>query len=373
MKSSRWTDEILDSMRQLGDAKADEAVADVFSLGQADKVSQVMRDLAQNSDLVPADLPPLIRHYFEESDLPPWADMKKIERGNDLLGRYAPQIVTILHCASLPSCYTGAKGVEVLYMSQRISGQVFRRIMETAQFVLDVMDEGGLGPKGRGRRSAQKIRLLHATIRYHMRRSPEWAKMGEMPINQEDLSGTMMSFSVIIPRGLKKLGIDLPVADRDAFYHIWTVVGYFLGIDERLIPKDFEDGSALCDRILDRQAAPSEAGQFVTKALVDYMKEMLPGPALDGVPATLIRHLIGDRFADILSVPPADWTRLALQVPSGINLGYAKIGDNSAIIAKLASQVGILMLKGAVLASNKGQRYQWRLPKAVNEKWGGES
>jgi hypothetical protein len=217
--------------------------------------------------------------------------------------------------------------------------------METAQFLVDALEEGGLGPHGRGRRSAQKIRLLHATIRHFLRHRASWDTSLGMPINQEGLAGTMCSFSVLIPRGLTKLGVDLPPQDREDFFHIWSVIGHLIGVDERLIPRDFHDGEALIDKILDRQWAPSQAGRVITEALITYMQDMLPGPALDGAPPTLIRYLAGDKVADILAVPSADWTSLALQLQSAASFGYGKIGDTSAVAAKLSSQLGLAPAK----------------------------
>ena len=43
--------------------------------------------------------------------------------------------------------------------------RVRQRIFETAQFLFDVLDEESLGEKGRGVRSAQRVRLMHAAIR----------------------------------------------------------------------------------------------------------------------------------------------------------------------------------------------------------------
>ncbi len=360
---SRWTDEFLESMRYEGDPIADAAIAEVFELGQVGRVNELLAELHKNSDAVPADLPPLLRSFFQEmSALPAWADQARMERGNDLFGRYASHVASILHCGSLPVCYGGAKGVEVLYRSKRIHGQVFRRIMETAQFVIDALDEGGLGPQGRGRRSAQKIRLLHATIRHFMRN--DWDMSLGLPINQEDLAATIFSFSVVIPRGLAKLGVDLPKQDRDDYFHIWSVIGHLMGVDERLNPHDFADGAALMDTILTRQWAPSEAGRVVTKALVQYMQDTLPGSALDGAPPTLIRHLTGDELADMLAVPQADWTSLALPLQSTASLGYGKIGDTSALAAKLSNQLGLLLLKSSLGMSNWGNRYDWTIPES---------
>ncbi len=363
---SRWTDEFLESMRYAGDPIADAAISEVFELGQVGRVNELLGDLHKAGDVVPDGFPPLLRSFLQEcSALPVWADQARIERGSDVFGRYAPHVASILHCGSLPVCYGGAKGVEVLYRSKRIHGQVFRRIMETAQFVVDALDHGGLGPQGRGRRSAQKIRLLHATIRHFLRHG--WDMSRGLPVNQEDLAATIFSFSVVVPRGLAKLGVDLSQQDRDAFFHVWTIIGHLMGVDERLNPHDFAGGEALMDTILTRQWAPSQAGRVVTKALIQYMQDTLPGSALDGAPPTLIRHLAGDELADMLSVPHADWTSLALQLQSGANLGYGKIGDTSALAAELSSRLGLLLLTSGVRMSNWGNRYDWTIPESESK------
>jgi hypothetical protein len=363
--SGRWTDEFLESMRTAGDPSADAAIAEAFELGQVGRVNELLAEFHKNSDAVPADLPPRLKNFFQDmSALPDWADQARMERGNDLFGRYAGHMLTILHCYSLPACFAAAKGVEVLYRTKRLQHQVSRRILETGQFLIDVLDEGGLGPHGRGRRSAQKVRLLHATIRHFLRHRTDWDMNLGLPINQEDLAATVCSFSVMVPRGLATLGVDLPTQDRDDFFHIWNVIGHLMGVDERLMPRDFDDGEAMTDKIMRRHWAPSEAGRVITKALLDYMQNMLPGPALDGAPPTLIRYLAGDNVADILAVPPADWTNLALQLQSGVSLGYGKIGDTSAIAAKLSSQLGSIFLKASVGMSNWGNRYDWTIPES---------
>ncbi|MFJ7909518.1 hypothetical protein [Kitasatospora sp. NPDC096204] len=76
-------------------------------------------------------------------------------------------IASILLRGSLPLCCTCGNGAEVLARSQRLTSGVYRRLAETSQFVVDVLDEDGLGPTGHGLRSARKIRLLHATMRHH--------------------------------------------------------------------------------------------------------------------------------------------------------------------------------------------------------------
>lgn len=367
MTTNSWTDELLDRMRGTGDPLGDAAIAETYELGQQEQVRRTLLGFGRNSDTVPDGLPPVLRQYFEETAvLPSWADRALMERGHQLLGRYQSLIASILLCGSLPLCYTCGNGAQVLARSQRLTSGVYRRLMETSQFVVDVLDDDGLGPGGHGVRSAQKIRLLHATMRYHVSRQSDWdAASWGLPINQEDLAGTLMSFSVVVPRGLAALGVELLPEDRDAYFHIWRVVGHVLGVHEQLNAVRFGDGSALLDVILGRQQRSSEAGTVLTKGVTDFVREVLPEPA--GAGPTLIRHLIGDASANLVKVPPADLTGLALQLSSVLDFGYGKAGDTVPLVAQVASQLGLLVFKEGLLLTNKGRRREWQVPTGLTD------
>ncbi|MEU5299437.1 oxygenase MpaB family protein [Streptomyces noursei] len=368
MPAGGWTDELLDRMRKAGDPAADAAIEETYASGEQERVRQALHGFGRNGDAVPDGLPPQLQRYFEQSAvLPDWADPALMDRGRSLLGRYEALVVSTLLCGSLPFCYGCGDGAQVLARSQRLTSGVYRRLMETSQFVVDVLDDGGLGPHGHGLRSAQKIRLLHATMRYHVGRQDDWNSAWGLPVNQEDLAGTLMSFSVAIPNGLVSLGVDLPRADRDAFFHIWRVIGHVLGVDDQLNPVGFDDGAALFETILRRQQKSSEAGIVLTKAVLDFIREVLPGPAFAGVGPTLIRHLIGDRAADMVKVPAADLSNLALQAGSVVNFGYGRAGDGVPLAAKAASELGLAVFKEGLRLTNKGRRYEWQVPTGLTE------
>jgi hypothetical protein len=134
-------------------------------------------------------------------------------------------------------------------------------------------------------------------------------------------------------------------ADRDAFFHIWRVIGQILGVDDTFNQAGFDDGAALWDTILGRQQAPSTAGTALTKGVLDSIREVLPGPAFAGVGPTLIRHLAGDAAADIVDVPPAEITELGVQLGSALNSGYGSAGDAVPIAAKMAGELGLVVFK----------------------------
>ena len=127
--------------------------------------------------------------------------------------------------------------------------------METAQFVVNVCIPGGLESNGRGIITAQKVRLIHAAIRYYIKRH-DWPieEYGE-PINQQDMAGTLQSFSTLIIQGLEKMSIDLTLEEKEGYYHCWRVVGFIMGVEEELNPPTYLEGFALGQAILKDQIA----------------------------------------------------------------------------------------------------------------------
>jgi hypothetical protein len=200
---SRWTDALLDRMRQLGDPLADGPVAAVLERGGVDAVNAMMQTLVRVDQPVPEEMPDEIRAYLVETLLlPDWADMGKIKRGQQLFETWGLEIACCLFCASLPSAYAAAKGVKVLYLTARLDTDARRRVMETGQFLIDVANVGGLDENGKGRRAIQRVRLMHAAVRHLIKARNEltpgmWHPDWGTPINQEDLAGTRMSFSYV--------------------------------------------------------------------------------------------------------------------------------------------------------------------------------
>ncbi|MGQ0776185.1 MAG: hypothetical protein ACT4NY_17455 [Pseudonocardiales bacterium] len=129
-------EELLDSMRQVGDPVADAAIAEVFEMDAVGRVNDLLTGFRRNGEGVPVDLPPLLGQYFAETTtLPDWADTAAIDRGQQLWGRYGPHMATILHAYSLPVCYGWSKAAQVLYRTTRIHTNATRRVVETAQFL----------------------------------------------------------------------------------------------------------------------------------------------------------------------------------------------------------------------------------------------
>src|SRR3954470_3813794 len=285
-----WTDSFLEPMRQTGDPLADAVISELFAKSEVGAVNELMKTLITNEFPEPATLPPSVRSYLEDTDrLPDWANPELIAAGERVFWRYGPKLVLIFHCYALPFDYLGRNGVQVLALTTRLLSNPSRRILEVSQFLVDIMQAGGLtAPGGRGRRAIQKVRLMHAAVRKLAAESPDWKREFGLPVNQEDLAGTLMSFSWVVMDGLDKLGVSLSKSDREAYLHCWLVAGHLLGIRADLLPPDVESAGALSAAIARRQFGPTPEGQQMTKALVQMMADTLPGDVFRNVAPFLI-------------------------------------------------------------------------------------
>ena len=167
MADARWSEVVLDRMRLEGDPLADSTVKAVFDKGTVAAVNELLTKLVRNDD-IPAGPGRLeLADYLRASEqLPSWADAALIRTGENVFLRYGLTSFGILACASLPECYVLRDVAAVLGTTQRLDAHARRRIFETAMMVLAVMAEGGLEPGGSGIRIVQKVRLMHAAVRY---------------------------------------------------------------------------------------------------------------------------------------------------------------------------------------------------------------
>jgi hypothetical protein len=368
--SERWSDGVLNAMRDVGDPVADHAVRKVYEQGQLGPANQLLQLLVRNDRLPMNELPAGLRDYLLSTDIfPPWADRDKIHRGEEIFGQYAVQVVTALFCASLPSAYAARLGVQVLHRTARLETDPRRRIIETAQFVTDVMARGGLDPGGAGVRDAQKVRLLHAAVRHLIAKSGKWdqATLG-LPINQEDMAGTVLTFSHVVLDSFGKLGVSLSAADEEAYLHVWNVIGYLLGVDERLLAHDMLQARELRSRIERRHFAASPEGCELTEALIGLMEYILPGTAFDGMPAMLVRYLAGNQVADLLGVTAdTDWTA-HLRGPLSWLVGTASLAEGeSRAFARLCELFSRKLVDGLLYVQRGPERVPFHLPAELRQ------
>ncbi|MEM9834499.1 MAG: oxygenase MpaB family protein [Bacteroidota bacterium] len=302
-KISLYNDTFLDEMRQQTDPMADEAVAALMQNKRSSQYRQVIQALSSNSYQLPSGLPEAVNNFLETTrQLPTWVSPKLMQQGQQFLEKHIPDLLLMLGLLSLPFDYAAAKGAQVLYRSERLRKNPAKRLAETGQYLLDVGEKNGFGPQGKAICSAQKVRLTHATIRYHIWRGDDWNPAWGQPINQEDMAGTNLSFSVLPIRGLRKIGVEVSQEEAQAYIHLWNVANHIMGVDKPLLPDTTKEAFWLVKKIAERQHAPSREGKELTQALLAVVADQAPIDA-KGIAGRYMRFLLGDEVADMLDLP----------------------------------------------------------------------
>jgi len=298
-----YNNDYLDKQRKQTDPLADRAVTFMFESGQAKKFREITRLLEHNDYDIPTDWPAEIQEFLIQSrQLPDWADEKKIKEGQAFFKKHASSLILMLGLMSLPYDYAAANGAQVLLMSDRLRYDAGKRLVETVKYVFDVGTAGGFEKGGKAIASAQKVRLIHAAIRYHIRKSDKWQQQWGEPVNQEDMAGTNLSMSLIPVRGMRKLGIEVSRDTCMAYVHLWNVASYIMGVNEKLLPDTSKEAFALDKAITERQFRKSEAGVTLTASLLAYINENA-NPQMQWLAPRLMRYLLGENVADTLGVP----------------------------------------------------------------------
>lgn len=374
---SSWNSEDFEHYRMLTDPLADHTVRLIIEKEGKEGINQLFSLLRENHDISNVTFPEPVEDYFQEtSKLPDWVDWDKVNLGEQVFTKYGPEISMCLLCKSLPEAYACAKGAKVLYATGRLSEHngslsVFtRRLMETAQFVMNVCSPGGLSPNGAGIVTAQKVRLIHASIRYYLR-NYHWDLSNGEPINQQDMAGTLQSFSTLILQGLTQLNIQLSQDEKEGYYHIWHIVGHIIGLREELNPKNYEDGFNLGKAILKDQMAASSEGVELTKAVYQFMEHTLPGNLLNHVPEAMIRFLAGNEVADVLEVRP--YSKLQkLIIPRLLGEVFESESDAMDLNHfrdKLVERLNMHLLQSMLLHFNDNKKVRFYIPPSLKGMW----
>lgn len=322
LNPNNFSDDFLTGKRKLGDPAADNFVCETFKDPAKKKELQEWLSTAKSNDQLTLlkDTFPDISFISDAGNLPLWADRKLMKAGSAFFTRHAETIMSLLGLLSLPYCYTAANGAMVLYFSERMRKETTKRLYETAVFVWEVMAPDAFEPGGKAFTEIMKVRAMHAAVRYYTLNSGKWDDSWGLPINQEDMAGTNLSFSLIVIRGLRLLGFTVSYPDQLAFMHLWNLIGHLSGLDPDMIPENPKMAQLLDRRISQRQFCVSPHGVELTQSLTDHIISINTSKASPGEILGLMRYLLGTEVADMLSIDVPDLPGYKLSLLRTVNL-----------------------------------------------------
>ncbi|KAL7411543.1 hypothetical protein BDY24DRAFT_396200 [Mrakia frigida] len=278
-------------------------------------------------------------------------------------GFSSPRITASLHKASylIPPSSADAKYLPITAITAE---RTLSRLYETGQFVLDVMGSeipvpdsapdteklassllttsglAGLSPPlpssspsfggaGEGWKSAVRVRLLHGVVRRRIQMKDQRTgegfdeETGEtiVPINVEEVVGTLSSFAVAPLWTLETMGVTLNAAEKDAYLRTWRHIGFYLGVPSPLLSRHFSlytpSSKFLASIVCHLFPSPPPTGS-PSSIVLGEQNGVLPPPTMAILDAisnrppmrttleyhqNMTRFLVGDSLADYLGVP----------------------------------------------------------------------
>jgi hypothetical protein len=250
-----------------------------------------------------------------------------------LFNRACDEICAALLLAGLPEAYATERAAPVLVRHGGLVDALPSRIRETALFLMtllaaddhvvangEVVVSAAPGdPATAFVETCAGLRLFHHVLRKVLKSDPQLntdpETGGDTPINQEDLLGTLLTFTITTFRVLDALGVDVSDDERYAYFVCWDLVGACLGIGTMAVedsvsrrplrPTNTTDANQLLAQLHARQWTDVQVtmeqgtpfpwsglvdGRSLSSALIDSLAQVMPA-SRKSWPATVIREL----------------------------------------------------------------------------------
>ena len=365
------TPDTMDRLSERGDELADATIDALFAQGQIGHFNTLMRWFDGRARDLPEELPAVAREYLAATAAPPdWVDWDVMETARMFFIDNNVHISTALSFAAMPACYVVPHIARLLSATHSLDYPA-NRMAATGQFTVYLMRPDAFEAGGAFVPTAQKVRLLHASIRHHLRREGLWdrARLG-VPICQRDMIGGQMMFSIQVLDALHRLGVHITRDGAEAYFYAWRVVGAMLGVDVEAAPRTLAQARDFSDVYMARYMGPSDEGVELTRQLVEMYEQVVPGAWLDPVVPALIRYLVGDTAADWLAVPrSALFDHLVPAVPILLGaLDDAKA--RSPIAARLLDRLGALTTMFELSSLTRGRVMHYAVPEHLKDEYG---
>lgn len=307
-----------------GDPAADALVARFRAMPGGSGWAMLDRALAFGIDDVKGAPPELRRLLKPVLDPPAWVDFDLADAGAVAYWRTgALNLQLALTSGALAYGYQSSRLVRPLAATGRLEKMAKRRLGETSRWVLAATQPGGMRIGAEGFRESVRLRLVHALVRDHLLRSPDWdiEEFG-VPISASDSMVTATGGFFLVPlAGLEDLGVRFSAADKEAITHLWRWIGYVLGVPEDMLPVNHADAKEMVATALALDSGPNEDSPRLMNALL-YHGSSLPDTLPPGL-SNIARHgmalwfggfarrWMGDDMADRLAVPRTPLSRVA--------------------------------------------------------------
>ena len=248
------------------------------------------------------------RRLVDDAATPPaWIDWASLARGQEVFVRYAGAAELSLLHLSLIGGFGAPKINKVLmatgYLANRNTN---RRLFETNQMIVDCLPPGSMEPLvGGGWLSCMRVRFLHARVRERLLRTDRWDRAAwGVPINQEDMVATLLSFHYNVLFAIQRIGVPLSERELSDYSHLWRYIGHVMGIRDEHNPCDsFPRSKAMLESLVMHIVEPDATSEYLSHHVIRSLELKKPSQWSFEAHAQMARMFMGDELADRLKLP----------------------------------------------------------------------
>ena len=152
-------------------------------------------------------------------------------------------------------------------------------------------------------KSANTEKILSAS-KSEASKSSTWdSEQYGLPINQEDMMVTLLSFSTSILETIEKVAVKgtLSRADEEAYIHLWRYIGYLIGVHEDINPcTDKNRAGGLLESAIRHLLHPNKRSGELARHLLKSVANRSPTYFSYEMHSELARYLLGQEIANAL-------------------------------------------------------------------------
>ena len=347
----------------VGDPLADDLVDWMERSGESAK-AEFEQALRCGSSTVPAAAPELARFFARAEATPPWVDLAQIRRGALAYQRFGVLGMIVLSAWSLINGYHSSAAVKPLAFTGQLRHNTQRRLAETARFVSEASQVDGLRLGRPGRDISLRVSVIHAHVRRACLSSGRWqTEVWGLPINQADMFGTLLEFSLLMMDGAQRLGFFLTLEEREAILAMWQYCGHLSGVDPWLLEQLGSEAKTrrLAELLRLVQPGPDQDSLMLTEQLLKVPGQNArgKGPPVLAVAVSrfhngLARAFNGPEIADDLGIPDDLWKYSVYPVRAAVT-PFEWLRRKIPGASKLAAYVGNRAVRGDLTRILRGE------------------
>ena len=229
---------------------------------------------------------------------------------------------------------------------------------------------------------AVRVRLVHAHVRAALLKSPAWkTDAWGLPINQGDMLGTILEFSVLWIWGLEKLGFLLADREKDDVMHLWRYVGFVSGVESELLEgiADYARADRTANLVYLVQPGPDDDSLALAKALreVAIVNARTPAELRRGRVVQLVHDGLswafnGDEIARALQVPNRGMRHIVPPMRAVVR-AVERVRESTPGMTWLASEIGNRQVRNHVAFLLQRKEPSFEAPQKIDESRGGRA